>query len=167
MKFIKARALRWAGIAGAACFAVGLAAAQPGPMHGHGGPGIESVLAEIKGKLNLNTAQQQQWDAIRAQGKAGFEAARAGHQTLHAAMQAELAKTEPDLAAVAAIADSTEAAARAGRIQVRNQWLQLYATFTVEQKAVVRSALTQRMEKMESFRERMRDRMQGKPAAAG
>jgi Spy/CpxP family protein refolding chaperone len=172
MKLFKTRTMRLAGVAGAAFLAAGLAMAQPGPMHGHGGPGgpgmgIEQVLADIKAQLNLNTAQQSQWDAIAAQHKAAHESARTAMQSVHAAMTAELAKAEPDLAAVAAAADAAEATARAGRTQVRDQWLRLYATFTPDQKTVVRTALQTRMAKMESFRAKMQQRMQSRQSGAG
>jgi protein CpxP len=170
MTIIKARTLRWAGIAGAALFAAGLAVAQPGPMHAHGGPGpgIEGVLSQLKDKLNLNTAQQDQWETIRTQGKAAFEAARTARQNLHTAMQAELAKPEPNLAAMAALADKAEADARAARNKVRDQWLQLYTnTFTSEQKAVVRAALQDHMAKMDSFRAKMIERLHSHSPAAG
>ena len=60
-------------------------------------------------------------------------------QKVHDALTAELAKPEPDLAAVAAIADGVQASNQTLRQSVRDQWLQLYATFTPEQKAVVRT----------------------------
>ena len=84
--------------------------AQPaGPMMhgGHGmhgaGAGFEQMiphmLEQAKASLNLNTSQQTMWDSVVAQGKAARDAGRANHQKVKDAMQAELAKTEPDLAA--------------------------------------------------------------------
>jgi hypothetical protein len=75
----------------------------------HHAPGLDApiaMLAQAKAQLNLNTSQQQRWDAVAAQAKAGHETARANFAQVNAALQAELAKTEPDLAAVAATADS-------------------------------------------------------------
>jgi hypothetical protein len=41
---------------------------------------------------------------------------------------------------------------------VRNQLLQLYATFTPAQVAVVKDAMTRRLSRFEQFREHMRER---------
>lgn len=142
----------------------GVAAAQgPGPgMHGgpgmhHGGGGgdmLAGALQAVKTKLNLNTSQQTQWDAAVADSKAARETARAGHQRVHDALQAELAKTEPDFAAVAAIADQVAQANRAQHVTLRNEWLSLYSTFTVDQKAVVKEVVARRLARMDQFRAR-------------
>ncbi len=109
-------------------------------MHGmHGGFDVmPRMLERAKESLNLNTSQQTMWDAVVAQGKAAREAGRANRGSVKDALAAELAKAEPDLAAVAAAADAVEQQNRALRRQVRDQWLALYATFSPEQKAVVR-----------------------------
>jgi Spy/CpxP family protein refolding chaperone len=137
------------------------------PMGGHGGPhgprggmDIEHVLLGVKSQLALNTSQQLSWDNAVAQTKAAHEAGRANGQKLHEAMSAELAKAEPDLAAMAALADSMHATNQSLRQGVRTQWLQLYATFSPEQKAVVRDAMSKQMARMESFGARMREHMQ-------
>ena len=70
-------------------------------------------------------------------------------------MKAELAKAEPDLAAVAVLADTAQAAGQSLRNQVRAEWLKLYATFSPSQKLVVRDQLAKRMERFERFHERM------------
>jgi hypothetical protein len=44
---------------------------------------------------------------------------------------------------------------------VRDQWLALYATFSPEQKAVVKTLIQERLAKAESFRERMREKFRG------
>ena len=69
---------------------------------------IEHVLGAVKGQLNLNTSQQLMWDNAVAQTKAAHDAGRANMQKVHDALTAELAKPEPDLAAVAAVADSAQ-----------------------------------------------------------
>ena len=150
----------------AALLAVGAhsAAAQPGGGHGHGrghweGAGFERVLASIKGQLNLNTSQQVMWDNAVAQAKAARETGRTNHQGTHAALSAELAKAEPDFAAVAAAFDDAQARNQALRKQVRDEFLKLYATFTPAQKAVVRDAAAQRLARHTSWREKMQERM--------
>ena len=151
-------ASRIAAVAAAALIGIaGVAAAQP-HHHGHGGGDFVLGIGALKGQLNLNTSQQVMWDNAAAAGKAARDNARANMQKVRAALKTELAKPEPDLAAVAAVADAQRDAGAASRRQVRDAWLNLYATFTPDQKAVVKNALQQRLTRMEQFRERMRQR---------
>ncbi len=53
----------------------------------------------------------------------------------------------------------------AAQVTVRDEWLELYATFTPEQKAVVRDLLQERVARAESFRQRMHERMQQRMGA--
>jgi len=150
-----------AGVA-AMIFGAGLALAQPAPgMHGPG-PGAEMIgrlIAHAKAQLNLNTMQQTMFDAAVADSKAAHQAARALHQKVKDAMQAELAKPAPNLRAVAAVADAVHNDALTLRHQVRDKWLQLYDTFTPEQKALVRDMLQKKLAHAESFRQKMHDRI--------
>jgi Spy/CpxP family protein refolding chaperone len=156
-------ASRVAAVAAAALIGIsGVAAAQP--HHGHGGPGGGDFLmgiAALKGQLNLNTSQQTMWDNAVAAGKAARDSARASHQKVHDTLTAELAKAEPDLAAVAAATDAARDSAATQHRQVRDAWLNLYGTFTPDQKTVVKNALQQRLTRMEQFREKMRQRHAG------
>ena len=136
------------------------ALAQSGP-HGHHGGDVAFGIPALKGQLNLNTSQQTMWDNAVAQTKAARETGRANMQRLTDAMTAELAKAEPDLAAVAAVGDDVQAANTALRKQVRATWLALYATFSTDQKTIVKTALQQRMARMESFHQKMLDRRGG------
>ena len=146
----------------------------PGPHghfghHGHhGGPGAGPeafgmfpgrMLEAVRAQLNLDPAQQTAWDQTIAHGKAARETGRANHQRVQDAMRTQLAKTAPDLAAVAKVADEVEQANRALRQQVRDEWLALYATFTPAQKAVVRDQIQKRVDRADAFRERMGERM--------
>src|SRR2546423_14872678 len=149
------------GIATLVAGLLGLGMAVPAlsqPAHGHFGGGFMG-LGKIKDQLNLTTSQQVQWDAAVAQAKAAHATMQQNHQQLKQAMQAELAKPEPDLAAVAALSYSLRQGGQAARQQVRNAWLQLYATFSPEQKAVVKAALIARFQHMEKFKQHMKDRM--------
>ena len=150
-------ASRIAAVAAAALIGIaGVAFAQP--RHGHGGGDFVMAIAALKDQLNLNTSQQVMWDNAVAAGKSARDAARANMQSVRDALKAELAKPEPDLAAVAAAADTARNTASTAHRQVRDAWLALYATFTPEQKVVVKNALQQRLTLMEQFRERMRQR---------
>ena len=153
-----------AAVAAAAVLALsgGAALAQSGPHHGpHGGGDFTMAIAGLKSQLNLNTSQQSMWDNAVAQSKAARETGRANMGKVKAAMTAELAKTEPDLAAVATVADDVQAANTALRKQVRGTWLQLYATFTPDQKALVKDRLAKRMARMETFQQKMQERRGG------
>jgi protein CpxP len=139
-----------AGLAGLA-----LTAWAQAPGHGMHDP--LAVLQRIQAKLNLNTSQQQQFDAAVSQSKTAHEAIRANFQQLKAATQAELAKPDPDLAALATLSDQVQQQNIAQRKQARAAWLALYATFTADQKTTVRDAINARMARMEAFRQRMHD----------
>ena len=165
--------LKWPGVMAAALLALGAhtAFAGPGGGPGHGGPGpgfaLESVLASLKAQLNLSTSQLQLWDASVAAATSARGTGRANMEKVHEQLTAELARAEPDFAAVATIADAAQASNQTLRRQVRDQWLALYATFTPAQKAVVRDAVKARVDRMQSMREKFRERMQSRGAAAG
>ena len=130
------------------------ALAQAPAHHGHGDP--IAMIAALKDKLNLNTSQQQQWDSIVAQGQAARQAAHGVFDQLKAATQAELAKAEPDLASLAAQADAIHQQNATVRKSVRDAWLALYATFSADQKAVVRDAIVAKLARLEQFRAHMK-----------
>ena len=154
-------ASRLATVVAAALIGIsGAALAQP--HHGHrghhgGGDPVMGIVA-LKGQLNLNTSQQAMWDNAVASGKAARQNARANMQKVHDTLKAELARVEPDLGAVAAASDAARDATAAAHRQVRDAWLNLYSTFTPEQKTVVKAAFEQRLARTEKFREKMLQR---------
>src|SRR2546426_8129962 len=111
-----------------------------------------AMLGNVKSDLKLNTSQQVQWDAVVAQTKAAHDAGRANFDQVRTALQTELAKPEPDFAAVAAIADGVRDQHAALHKQTRNAWLALYATFTPDQKAVARDAIRAGIERIQERR---------------
>jgi Spy/CpxP family protein refolding chaperone len=132
--------------------------AVPPHNFAHGG-GMEDplgMLAHLQAKLNLNTSQQQQFDAAVAQSKASRETIKANMQQLHAALKAQAATGAPDLASLAAQADALQPQNLAARKAARTAWLALYGTFSPEQKGVVASAIQARMSRVAAWRERMR-----------
>ncbi|MCC6196384.1 MAG: periplasmic heavy metal sensor [Burkholderiales bacterium] len=170
---MNSRFARVAGVMAAALIAAGsqAALAQPGGGPGRGpgpdhGLAIEHVLASLKTQLNLNTSQQVMWDNAVAHAKSARASTRGGMDQVQAALKAELAKAEPDFAAVATIADQAQASNQAARKQVRDEWLRLYATFSPAQKAVVRDALRERVARMEAFRDKMKERFQSRQGPA-
>ena len=148
-------ASRLAAVAAATLIgAAGAAAAQPFHHHGPRGGDAVMAIAALKDQLNLDTSQQALWDGAVAAGKAARESARANMQKVHDTLAAELAKAEPDLAAVAAIGDNVRAQNQALHKQVRDNWLAIYATFSPDQKAVVRDSLNQRISRMQQMRQK-------------
>jgi len=143
-----------AGFAGLA-----LTAWAQAPAHGMHDPLV--VLQKIQAKLNLNTSQQQQWDTAVAQSKTAHDAIRANFQQLKAATQTELAKSDPDLAALASLSDQLQQQNIAQRKQARAAWLALYGTFSADQKTTVKDAINARMAGMDAFRQRMQKRLSG------
>lgn len=150
----------------AAAGLIGLgAAAQAQPMHRgpHGGGDVIMAIARLQNQLNLNTSQQTMWDNAVAAGKSARASAQANHQNVANVLNAELAKPEPDLAAVAAAADAAQAQNTALRHQVRAAWLSLYATFSTAQKTVVKTAIQQRLARMAQWHTKMQQHMQSSP----
>jgi Spy/CpxP family protein refolding chaperone len=140
----------------------------PGGAH-HWKGGGEDMLAmtivHAKSQLSLNTSQSQMFDAALAQSKAARQTGRGLRQQVHDALAAELAKPEPDLAAVAAVADGAHDQGTALRKQVRASWLSLYATFSPDQKNVVKGILQQHLARMDAFQQKMQQQRAATPAS--
>lgn len=138
------------------------ASAQPGhhggPMGGPFGDHLGQVIESAQAQLNLNSSQQQMFAANVAQTKAAFAGAQSQMQGVHDTLAAELAKPEPNLAAVAAAGDAAQQQMQTVRHQVRDSWLALYATFTLDQKAVVKGIIQDHLAKMDSVHQKMMQR---------
>ncbi len=146
-----------AGLSGVAFYAV----AQPHagmPMHGFGDP--LGAIAAVKSQLALTASQQQQWDSAVALSKSAHQTMRDNFGQLKAATQSELAKSEPDLAALAVLADDIQQQNLAARKSARSAWLALYATFSPEQKLIVRDAIKARLGRLHAFGAHLRERLQ-------
>ena len=150
--------------AGLAFAGAGHAAGPQGPAGGPpmmGGGLVEHVLAQMKDRLSLDSSQLQMYDAARTQTLAARDQAMSQRAGVRAKIDAELAKAEPDLAAVSTLFEGVDEQNRASRRQVRDQWLKLYANLRPEQKTLVRDALRERLSPgAEGSREKMRERMQ-------
>jgi len=146
-----------AALLGLALCALGFTASA-GPMHGGD---LIGILGQLRSQLNLNTSQQQQWDNAAALSAAARSAFRASAQERSSALQAELAKPEPDFASLAAASDAASQQLSTLRKQARDAWLALYATFTPDQKAIARDAIKDRVAKVQAWRNARR----GSPAS--
>ena len=154
-------------VASALLLAATLAAAgssrAAGP-HGHSGAPhaaggfVEHALAGLKDRLALDSSQLQMFETARAGTMAARDQAIAHRKDARARMEAELAKGEPDLAAVAGLFEGVDDQGRAARRQVRDQWLKLYANLRPDQKVIVRDEIRGRLAKMDGMRDRMHQR---------
>lgn len=120
-------------------------ATGPGGHFGRGG-GVFAGLEKIHGKLQLTAAQEAAWQEAVALGTSIQGQAQTLHQQAKAAADTELAKAQPDLAALAQQSDSTHQQVTALHKQVRDKWLAVYATLSAEQKTVVADFLRQRLQ---------------------
>ena len=111
-----------------------------------------AAIAGLRDQLNLNTSQQMQFDNALAQSKAAHQAMRDGFVQLQAAAQTELAKSSPDLRALAALSDQVRDQASGPRRDARAAWLALYDTLSPDQKLTVRDAINARIAQVKAFR---------------
>ena len=155
---ISRRALA-ASVLGAGLFATTLAipaAAQRGDHH-HGEQFLAHIT-EVKSQLNLDASQQALWDSAVAAGKAAREAGRGRRDSIRQVVAEEVAKAAPDLGRIASTTDKVRDSNTTDRRAARDQWLKLYATFRPDQVAVVKTMLDNRLSRMDSFRDRMKNR---------
>lgn len=124
-----------------------IASAQPF----HGESPLE-MIGVVKDQLNLNTSQQQQWDNAVSLSQAAHSAMHASFKQGQAALQAELAKPEPDFASLASAADGARDQIASAHRQARDAWLALYATFTPEQKGIARDAIKAKIQQIQARR---------------
>jgi periplasmic protein CpxP/Spy len=136
-----------------------LAAVTPmlsAPVQAQNMPMMPFAHAEkLAAKLKLTPEQKTQWDTMVQKTKTQHEAMKKAHHEMHEAMKAELAKPEPDLAALATKADAMHDQLRAAHRELRDGWLKLYATMNAEQKGVVKQAILRHMRKMHHMHEGM------------
>lgn len=105
----------------------------------------------IRDALRLTPEQQQAWQAIRAKREALRKARFQTWSQVRHALREELAKPEPDLARVAALRDAQSERNLQARKEIEDMRLKLYATFSPEQKAVVRDFLKARLARGERW----------------
>jgi len=133
-------------------------AAAPIPSHhghthkGHAGDPLAGLLYRLQPQLALNSSQQAQWDNAVAQAKSARAQGSTLRQNVKAVFDAEIAKDQPDLSAVAAAGDAAKAQGQQLQRTVRDAWLGVYANLSPAQKAIVRDALRDRAAKMAEFR---------------
>ena len=164
---------RPAAIASAMLLAATLAVAgtsrAEGPHHGpSGGPAagglIENTIASLRDRLSLDSSQQQMFEQARVQTIAARDQALAQRKDVRARIDAELAKNDPDLAAVSALVEGTGEQGQAARRAARDQWLKLYANLRPDQKLVVRDAIRERLAHADGMRDQFRQKSTRSPS---
>ncbi len=147
----------------ATAFGSGAALAQPlGGPHGPGGADamIGHLIAHARAELKLNTMQQEMFDKAVANSKLAREKARALQAKVRDTLQAELAKPEPNLAAVAAAADAAMDEGRAGAEGgPRRMAGALRHNSAPSRRRSCATCCRRESAQGESFRQRMRERM--------
>ena len=133
----------FATFAGVGLFTCAFFASAQAPSGTIGGLNNQmEILNEVYERIQLTAAQQEHWKAVVAQTRAAHEAIRANMAQLKSATETQLSKKEPDLASLAAMSDRVLAQNIAVRMKARAAWLDLYETFSADQKSLVRDSLT-------------------------
>ncbi|MGH8743949.1 MAG: periplasmic heavy metal sensor [Burkholderiales bacterium] len=124
--------------------------------HTHG-PGQSSytILSEqLHNQLNLRPEQDRQWQTLKDEEDMLHSKMREYHRQLHDVADAEFAKPRPDLAAIAAAADSAHQRTYAARRDFRQHALAFYSDLSPEQQGVVIDTIKEKRQRMDRFFER-------------
>ncbi|MCG5075734.1 periplasmic heavy metal sensor [Paraburkholderia tagetis] len=140
--------------------------ASAGMMHGgpgmHGGHGMHGDFMmgfkKLHDKLNLNAAQEKQWQAALDTMKQNHEAMRKNHEQIK--QQFDSMKNQPilDMNALHTAHQKIEQQDAQLHEQTAQAWLTFYNGLNDQQKTTVSSALKERFAKMEQRREKIHER---------
>ena len=136
--------------------------APGGPGMMHGGPGMHGDFMfgfkKLHDQLNLNAAQEKQWQAALDTMKQNGEAMRKNHEQMK--QQFDSMKNQPilDLNAMHTAHEQNEQRNQQLREQTAQAWLAFYNGLNDQQKTTVSSAIKERFAKMEQRHEQMRER---------
>ena len=121
-------------------------------------------LDQFGKSLNLNPAQQAQFDvAAAATQRAVFSAALEG-LAIKALLDGEFAKPRPDLEAIARAREASAARLKPLQDAARAEWLKLYALLGDDQVAIVKGFLEERLGHLEALQKFVMSLMLGKVA---
>jgi periplasmic protein CpxP/Spy len=131
----------------------------PGMMHGGHGMHGDFMLGfkKLHDKLNLNAAQEKQWQAALDTMKQNGQAMRQNHEQLK--QQFDSMKNQPilDLNAMHDAHQKIDAQNQQLREQTAQAWLAFYNGLNDQQKTTVSTAIKERFAKMEQRHEKMRE----------
>jgi protein CpxP len=160
------RLVKLSMLAAAVVFAGG---ALQAVAHGHRADGPDFAMArlgKLHDQLKLTPEQEGLWRQAEEKTRETAKQMRASRDKVRDALKQELAKSEPDLAAVASIADQAQEDRLKARHEVRDLWLKLYAGLSPQQKAVAADFLRDRLARAEHFREKIKERYKEKSKQA-
>ncbi|MBN3852402.1 periplasmic heavy metal sensor [Paraburkholderia sp. Ac-20340] len=143
----------------------------PAMMHGHhGGPGMHGdfmmAAKKLHDKLNLNAAQEKQWQTAVDTMKQNGEAMHKNHEQLKQQFDAQKNQPILDLNAMHSTHQQIDQQDSQLREQTAQAWLAFYNGLNDQQKTTVSSALKERFAKMEQRHEKMREHWEHRKGAA-
>lgn len=126
--------------------------------HGPDGAHFMNRLGKVHDQLKLNPQQEAAWKQAEEKSSETMKQMRDSHGKTREAMKQELAKSEPDFAAVARLADKSQESGFKARREARDLWLKLYAELSPEQKIVARDFVRERLARADSMRDKFKRR---------
>ncbi|WP_321879153.1 periplasmic heavy metal sensor [Paraburkholderia bannensis] len=140
-------------------------------MHGHGGPGMHHgdfmmAAKKLHDKLNLNAAQEKQWQAAVDTMKQNGAAMHKNHEQLKQQFDAQKNQPILDLNAMHNTHQQIDQQDAQLREQTAQAWLTFYNGLNDQQKSTVSSALKEHFAKMEQRHEKMREHWEHRKGAA-
>ncbi|MGB8338831.1 MAG: periplasmic heavy metal sensor [Burkholderiales bacterium] len=136
---------------------VGVAAAGMG-HHGMGHEGMHRNMMfsdKLHQQLNLTGAQETQWQALKSQHDALRKQMPDAQKQTHAAIKAEMDKSQPDLNVVNNLMEAAQEKNIAARKAFHKDALQFYNTLPQDRQAIVIGEIKSMMGKMQGTREKM------------
>ncbi|MFN7955800.1 MAG: hypothetical protein U0610_29060 [bacterium] len=125
----------------------------PGPRMMLGGGPLMTSLGDALHQAKLTEAQQATLDGVRKQAETLRDDARKQFESVHADIEAELAKAEPDLRALSQRMTALHEQMRKSFDGVRDGYLALYDQLSTDQKKSVAATLRARLEEMKKRHE--------------
>lgn len=100
-----------------------------------------AYIKELHDALKLNANQEKSWEAIQAQAYKLLRQQQASRLQIHTLLDQELAQSDPDFSRVVQTVRAQYMANWQMQQTLQDARLALYATFTTEQKGIVRDAI--------------------------
>ena len=140
-----------AGLLLAGAMLTGVAATH---THGPGQSSYTIFSEQLHTQLNLQPEQDRQWQTLKVEEDLLRSKMREYRRQFHDVADAEFAKPRPDLAALAAAADTAHQRTYAARRDFRQHALAFYSDLSPEQQGVVINTIKEKRQRVERFFER-------------
>jgi Spy/CpxP family protein refolding chaperone len=116
-------------------------------FHGHHGGMVKDFmmyrLDKLSKQLNLDAAQQAKMDSLKQDLSSIMDQRRTGHEQVHKAIKAELAKDNPDMTKIQPMIDQQIDDMAQAHHQIVARFIEFYGQLKPEQKKVVADHLTE------------------------